>query len=475
MSEVRQLRQVQTAPDVTAEQQLLGAILTDAGIYDRVSDILQVEHFLDPVHARIFSICASRISKGHLASAPALAAIMADDEGLKPLGGTAYLIRLAGASVAASMARDYAKLMVEYACRRKLRQMAEEAAQGLADGVDAAEVKAALQQGLYALPEVAGEESSVSLARAMQSAVTDAAAAYQGNTAFLRTGVPSLDKLLKGLAPGDVMLLGGATSMGKTSLALEIAANVSMRQEQPGKVGFWSLEMEPEQLATRLASAQSKVPYSALRDAASMEEGDFRKWLMASQAVGDAGMRIVPKHIRDLAAGHAALRRIKREFGNQLDLVIVDYAQLIRGTGKDRYQQMTEVSIGLKGLASLLECPVIALVQLDRKIGERDDKRPQLSDIKETGQFENDADQVVFCHREGYWLQRQGPKVGRDGTISVEAKADYEEDLRRTKNVLELIVRKNRHGALGIAEVGFHEATNRFWELGHRDVQEGFE
>lgn len=467
MSEIRQLRkQPDQATEVAAEQQLLGAILSEPAAYDRVSDILQPDHFFDPLHARIFAIAGARITKGHLASAVALAGVMGEDPSLKDLGGPSYLIRLAGSAIAPGMVRDYANLMVEHACRRKLRQLTEDAQAGLSEGVDAAEVRAALQTGLYALPEAAGAESSVDIGRAMLNAVEQASEAYQGNTSFLKTGVPALDQVLKGLAPGDVMLLGGATSMGKTSMALEIAANVA----KAGRVGFWSLEMTPEQLATRMASAQSRVPYSALRDAATMEEDDFRKWIMATQDVSQAGLRIVPRHVRDLPAGHAALRRIKREFGGQLDLAIIDYAQLVRGQGKSRFEQMTDVSIGIKALAGLLECPVIALVQLSRDIGFRDDKRPQLSDIKETGQFENDADQVVFCHREGYWLERQGPKLGKDGSVSVEAKADYEADMQRYRNLLELIVRKNRHGRLATAQVGFHEATNRFWSLGHNDI-----
>lgn len=467
MNEIRKLREPQNhSTEVAAEQQLLGAILNDPGALDRVTDILQPEHFYDPLHARIFQVASARIAKGHLASAVALAGVMGDDPSLKDLGGPSYLVRLAGSAIASSMVRDYAMLMVEHACRRKLRDLSEEAVQSLAAGLDAAEVRAALQTGLYALPEAAGAESSVDIGRAMVSAVEQASEAYQGNTSFLKTGVQALDQVLKGLAPGDVMLLGGATSMGKTSLALEIAGNVA----KSGTVAFWSLEMTPEQLATRMASARSRVPYSALRDAASMQEDDFRKWIMASQDVAATGLRIVPRHIRDIAAGHAAIRRIKREFGGKLDLAIIDYAQLVRGQGKSRFEQMTEVSIGIKALAGLLECPVIALVQLSRDIGFRDDKRPQLSDIKETGQFENDADQVVFCHREGYWLQRQGPKVGKDGSVSTDAMADYEADIARTKNLLELIVRKNRHGGLATAQVGFHEATNRFWQMGHNDI-----
>jgi replicative DNA helicase len=185
-------------------------------------------------------------------------------------------------------------------------------------------------------------------------------------------------------------------------------------------------------------------------------------------------MRIIPKHIRDIAAGHAALRRVKREFGNDLAAVFVDYAQLVRGQGKSRYEQMTDVSIGLKTIAGMLECPVIALVQLDRNIGERENRRPQLSDIKETGQFENDADQVVFCHREEYWLERAGPKPGRDGKISADARADWEADLAAARNLMEIIVRKNRHGRLATATAGFHAPTNRFWTLEHQTPMEDF-
>ncbi len=458
----------------TAEQQVLGAILLDNALFDRVSDVLNEEHFLDPVHARIFKICKARITKGHLASAPALGPIMQDDEGLRQLGGQRYLLRLAGAAISPQHVRDYARLVVEHAVRRRIGDAARDALSRLEAGEDAAEVRAALQLCLYALPEDAGQESSLSFLRAMTDAVVSANEAYQGNTTFLKTGVEPLDRVLRGLAPGDLMLLGGATSMGKTSLALEIAANVSIDQNK--RVGFWSMEMSADQLATRLASRRSRVPYAAVRDAGTMEEADFRKWIEAAREIEFAGLRIVPKYIRDMPAGHAAMRRIKREFGGQLDLVVVDYAQLIRGMGKSRFEQMTDVSMGLKTLAGLLECPLIALVQLSRDIGMRDDKRPQLSDIKETGQFENDADQVVFCHREGYWMERQGAKPGKDGNVSREAQVQFEADLAAVKNVMEIIVRKNRHGRLATCQVGFHDATNRFWTLAHdtQSQMEGF-
>lgn len=251
-----------------------------------------------------------------------------------------------------------------------------------------------------------------------------------------------------------------------TSLALEVAANCAYRGDG---VAFVSLEMTRQELATRMVSAKARVPYSDLRDPSAMEEGEFRKWIEATKGVGEAPMRIIPRHVRDIAGIHAAVKRAGLDFKEgKPSLVVVDYAQLVRGQGKGRYEQMTEVSIGLKQMAGMLEVPIIALCQLSRDIGKRDDKRPQLSDIKETGQFENDADQVVFCHREGYWLQRQGPKLGKNGEITDQARTEWQADIAAVQNVMELIVRKNRHGRLATAEVGFHDATNRFWDLsGH--------
>lgn len=458
---------------VEAEQQLLGAILIRNETLDAVSDILEPAHFFDPVHRRIYEIAAARIRKGHLVSPVAMRTVLEGDEGLKQLGGGQYLVRMAGASIMPTFARDYAKLIVEQAARRALQEMAAEAASSVSMGADSGDIKSALLQALHALPEASGDESTFSLLRSMTDAVALANEAYQGNASYLKTGLPALDGIVKGLAPGDFMLIGGSTSMGKTSLALEIATNVCLHQHKG--VAFVSLEMTRQELATRMAAAKSRVPYTNIRDAGSMEEADFRKFVDAAQEISTAPMRIIPKHIRDIAAIHSAARRAKRELNSAgLHLLVVDYAQLVRGTGKGRYEQMTEVSIALKGLAGMLECPVIGLVQLSRDIGHRDDKRPQLSDIKETGQFENDADQVVFCHREEYWLERAGPRPDAKGNISESARLDWEADLSASRNKMELIVRKNRHGKLATAEIGFHAPTNRFWPLGGRDTMEEF-
>lgn len=463
----------ETPHNTEAEQQVLGSILLDNSVFDLVGDLLSIDHFFDPVHKRIFHICANRIGKGHLASPVTLKTIMEGDEGLKQLGGPAYLARMAGAAISKVAARDYAKSIVEAAVRRRLFEAANGALAGLKDGSEGEEVKIGLLNALSALPESSGGESTISLLKAMTKAVGQANEAFQGNTSFLKTGIDALDAILKGMGPGDVMLLGGATSMGKTATALEICAKVAIEQRLP--CAFWSLEMEDDQLATRMASAVARIPYSALRDAGTMEGEDFKKWVDAGYSIAKSPFQIVPKHIRDIAAGHAALRQAARKLGGKLSLIVIDYVQLIRGTGKSRYEQMTEVSIGIKAMAGLMGCPVIGLVQLDRKIGEREDRRPHLFDIKETGQFENDADQVVFCHREEHWLEVFGPKPNKSGEITNEARADYESDLKSVRNTIELIVRKNRHGKKGIAKAGFHAPTNRFWRLEERgSVQDEF-
>lgn len=454
------------ATAVVAEQQVLGAILCNNDAFDQVSDVLAEDVFFEPVHARIFALCRGRISKGHIASPVSLSTAMEGDEGLKQLGGSRYLLNAAAMAVSIRSVREYAGIVVDLAARRALTALAQEGAALVAEGMDTQEVKARLLHGLEALPEVTGTESTRSVVSALTDAVREAKEAFEGTRSFVRTGVRALDEILKGLAPGDLCLIGGATSMGKTALALEIATNIAM---SGGKgVAFASLEMAEHQLVTRMASARARVKYSDLRDPAAMNPGDFEKWIEGGRAITSAAMRIIPRHVRDVPGIHSACRRAGREMGEgaPLSAVVVDYLQLVRSPGARPIDQMREVSIQTKHMAGMLGVPVIGLVQLSRDIAYRDDKRPKLSDIKETGQFENDADQVIFCHREDYWLQREGPKMdAKSGQITEAARVDFEADLRACRNKMELIVKKNRHGRLATAEVGFHDATNRFWDL----------
>ena len=453
--------------NVEAEQAVLGMVLVANEAFDLVGDVLRAEHFFEPVHQRIFEICRARITKGHLVSPVVLKSLLESDDGLKALGGTRYLAHMAGVAISPSTAPHYAKIIIQDAARRALHDAASKAQESLSLGSDALEVVSGLQAAFQSLPEAVGDETSYTLGRAAREAADMAMASYRGEQAFLKTGVPALDGIIRGLAPGDLMLLCGATSMGKSALALEIAKNVAFSAQNG--TAFVSLEMSRQELATRIASSMSRVPYTDLRDAAAMEQDTFRKWIEAARDSASGKMRIIPNHIRDVPAIFSASRRVAHDFGGKLDLVVIDYAQLIRGSGKSRYEQMTEVSIGLKQLGGMLDCPVIALCQLSREIAHRDDKRPQLSDIKETGQFENDADQVVMCHREGYWLERAGPKQGKDGTISDTAALEWQADVEAQRNLMQLYVQKNRHGRLAMAEVGFHAPTNRFWDLKSRE------
>lgn len=455
---------------IEAEQQLLGAILGNNALLPRVADFLLPEHFYDPVHGLIYRTAAARIRKGHIASPVTLKTTLGENEGLNELGGAAYLVRLVGASIGASAIREYGEMIVGLAARRKLLAALDDARVKIAGEDEVQTIAAGLQHALVSLPEAKGQESTLSMLKAVTQAIETQAAAYEGRgKPLLKTGIPALDAIVRGIAPGNIMLLGGATSMGKTSVAIEITRAVA---EAGGPVAFVSLEMTADEITSRLVSQRSRIPYSDMRDPSTVEEEAFRKWVDAAKAVAELPVRIIPRHVRDIAGIHAAAHRAKMEFGDRLDLLVVDYAQLVRAEGRELRERMNNVSIGLKALAGLLDVPVIALVQLSRDIGSRDDKRPHLTDIRESGQFENDADQVVMCHREGYWLQRQGPRVGKDGTVSTEARADWEADMARHRTRLELIVRKNRHGRIATAEVGFHDATNRVWALG--EDEEGF-
>ena len=453
--------------NIEAEQQLLGAILGTEGAtaFHRVADVLRAEHFAEPVHARIFDIAGKRINAGHLVSPVTMKMTLENDEGLKELGGPAYLARMAGSAISSKAVGEYAGLIIEAAARRALAEGFTQAQVMLSEGRDSQEVRMAALGAIQSVPEASGS-SSFSLLRSVVDSTEAALADYQGKGSYIKTGIAALDAILKGVGPGNYCLIGGAPSMGKTSLAVDLACNISENPETG--VVFVSLEMSKEELANRIISRHSRIPYSAIRDAGNMDEADFRKWLEASKAVGEKfALRIVPPHVRDIPAIYAAVNRAALDLpGGKPGAVIIDYAQLVRSSARGRYEQMTEVSVQIKQLARSLNCPVFPLVQLSRDIGKRDDRRPHLFDIRDSGQFEQDADQAIFCHREGYWLERDGPKPDKAGKINEEARAEWGGDMVRWKNRMEIIVRKNRHGRIGTAEVGFHEATNRIWRLG---------
>jgi len=468
----------QTMPhSIEAEQQLLGAILTNNDVYDRVASIIGARHFYDPVHARIYEISAARIAKNTLASPVTLKAFMEGDEGLQELGGPAYLARLAGAAISAFAVRDYAQMIYDLAVRRDLIALGRDIA-AKAASVDIAneprEQIVEAEQALYKLAEQGQVESGFqSFLKAVTDAVNVANAAYQrdGGLSGVSTGLIDMDKKLGGLHPSDLLILAGRPSMGKTSLATNIAFNVAKAYKRGtlpdgsegavdgGVVGFYSLEMSAEQLAARILSEASEIPSQQIRSG-DMTEAEFRRFVDAAKALEACPLYIDDTPALPISQLAARARRLKRTHG--LDVLIVDYLQLVRGTGKNenRVNEISEITMGLKAIAKELHIPVIALSQLSRQVENREDKRPQLSDLRESGSIEQDADVVMFVFREEYYKEREKP-----GDHELDKMAVWQEEMERLHGRAEVVIGKQRHGPIGTVELSFEGRFTRFGNL----------
>ncbi len=462
--------------NVEAEQQLLGAILTNNDVFDRVSSIVRAEHFFEPVHKRIFEISAARIQKNALASPVTLKAFMEDDSGLKELGGPAYLARIAGAAIASYAARDYAQMIYDLAVRRDLIQLGRDIA-ARAGQVDIAseprEQIVEAEQRLYKLGEQGvAERGFQSFLRAVTEAVNIAAAAYQrdGGLAGISTGLADLDKKLGGLHPSDLLILAGRPSMGKTSLATNIAFNIAKAHKRGirndgtegtvngGAVGFFSLEMSAEQLAARILSEAAEVPSEQIRRG-DMTEAEFRRFVEVAKTLENCPLYIDDTPALPISQVAARARRLKRTHG--LDVLIVDYLQLLRaGSKENRVQEVSEITQGLKAIAKELNIPVIALSQLSRAVENREDKRPQLSDLRESGSIEQDADVVMFVFREEYYAEREKPSDDR-----LEEMAKWQDRMERLHGKAEVVIGKQRHGPIGTVELSFEGRFTRFGNL----------
>ena len=482
MNEITTIRSGDTAtPDtmphnIEAEQQLLGAILVNNDVYDRISTLVKPAHFFDPVHQRIFEIAAARILKNALASPVTIKAFMEDDEGLKELGGPAYLARLAAAAISAYAARDYAQMIYELAVRRDLIRLGQDISARASQMDVASEPKEQIieaEQRLYKLAEQGvAERGFQSFLKAVTEAVNIANAAYQrdGGLAGISTGLIDLDKKLGGLHPSDLIILAGRPSMGKTSLATNIAFNIAKaykRGQKPdgsegavqcGVVGFYSLEMSAEQLAARILSEASEVPSEQIRRG-DMTEEEFRRFVEAAKSLEACPLYIDDTPALPIAQVAARARRLKRTHG--LDVLMVDYLQLLRGTSKEsRVQEVSEITQGLKAIAKELNIPVIALSQLSRQVESREDKRPQLSDLRESGSIEQDADVVMFVYRDEYYREREKPS-----DHDLEAMAKWQEIMETVHGKAEVVIGKQRHGPIGTVELSFEGRSTRFGNL----------
>ncbi len=462
--------------NVEAEQALIGAVLFDNAAYERLSDRLQARHFYEPFHQRLFQAMEEYIRKGQLAEPLTLMERFRRDPAFEALGGVRYLADLVDRAPPAANAADYARVIYDLALRRDLIRIGGDMAQVAQTDAETEardQIETAEQQ-LYSLAETGGVSQGFqtfdnALAGAI-SMITEAKE-REGGLAGLSTGLVDLDRQLGGLHPSDLVILAGRPSMGKTALATNIAFSVakaygwepaadgSRRTASGGVVAFFSLEMSAEQLATRLLADVSGVSSDKLRKG-EIDDADYVAVRDAAVEVQQSPLYIDATGGLSIAKLTARARRLKRSTG--LDLIVVDYLQLVTtdgSKGDNRVQEVSMITQGLKALAKELSVPVIALSQLSRQVENREDKKPQLSDLRESGSIEQDADVVMFVYRESYYLSRLEPKEGTPEHLQ------WQEDLDRVEGMAEVVIGKQRHGPIGTVKLSFNADLTKFGNL----------
>lgn len=464
--------------NIEAEQALLGAILVNNAAYDRVSGFLQVEHFFEPVHGRIFDTISQIVSMGKLASPVTLKTFFENDESLDEIGGTQYLARLAASATAIINAEEYAHTIYDLAIRRNMILIGEDMVNSAYDAPVDFPPKEQIEdaeQRLYELAEKGKYGGDFKrFGTALADAIDMAAAAYErdGGLSGISCGLKDIDERMGGLQSSDLIILAGRPSMGKTALATNIAFHVARNhrtEKQPdgtekqmdgAVVGFFSLEMSAEQLATRIIAEQAGISSGKIRRGRIIEE-EYNRLVRVSQELQSLPLYIDETGGITVAQLAARARKLKRQ--RNLGLIIVDYLQLLTGSAKranqGRVQEVSEITQRLKALAKELEVPVIALSQLSRQVESRDDKRPQLADLRESGSIEQDADVVAFVFREEYYVERRMPTEGTPEFF------EWQEEMEKVEGLAEVIIGKQRHGPTGTIKLHFQADVTRFSDL----------
>ncbi len=446
-----------------AEQQLLGALVMSDNMVPVVMRAGGAALFHEPVHADLYVLIEQKYNGGELVSPVTLKAALDGSDLLNQHGGPAYIVRLASQAIYADRksVAGVADILAEYAQKRNIQGAIAEAQNSLMRGdARARDIATRLEGALIAQEMSAQTVRPTTMMAAVNEAISQAADAYHGNTeGVVNFGIPSLDRLVPGCYPGELTLLGGRPSMGKSAVALTMALNAARAGHG---VAIASLEMTPAAMAQRALSeatthAGNAVPYVNMRRG-DMTEAQFRTVVEEGQHVANLPITFLSRAYAEVDALVGGVRQIVRATPN-LRLLIVDYAQLLKAQGKGRYEQVTNISLALKGLAMSLGIPVIALSQLSRQIEAREDKKPVLSDLRESGQLEQDADNVLFCYRDEYYLERSKPNDD-----DLDALAEWQQRMDKAHNRLEIIVAKQRMGEIGTAKVMFAPSTGAIWE-----------
>ena len=449
--------------NIEAEQAVIGSILVSNDIFDEISTIISSINFYDPMHQKIFEAIESLVYKGMLANPITLKNYFEDEK--DDLNVPDYLVKITKFSTSVRQAVEYSKIIYDMFVRRELIKISEQT-------IDSAKLNELDTNGqtiienserlLFDLAEKGSFNSSlVKFDEAMKQTIEMASAAYKNEEGIVGvpTGLRDLDDKLGGLHQSDLIIIAGRPSMGKTSLATNIAFNAAQKLQDSGKkssIAFFSLEMSSEQLSTRIISEQARISSNDIRRGRISDE-QFDKFLETSKNIAELPLYIDETPAISIAAMSNRARRIKRLFG--LDMVVVDYIQLMRGTtfNKDgRVQEISQITQGLKAIAKELAVPVVALSQLSRQVEQRDDHKPQLADLRESGSIEQDADVVMFVYREGYYLSRKEP---REATVE---HAEWQAKMNEVAHLAQIIIGKQRHGPIGNVTLEFEERFTKF-------------
>ena len=460
-----ELNNNQIPKNIEAEQTILGSILENNELFDEITDEINESYFYDSIHQKIYKVISNLISKGLLANPVTIKNFFNNNEELIEIGGLEYLLKLTKVSTTKNQIRHYSKLLSDLYIRRQLIKISEETLEDSKNKeleITGTNILENTERKLFEIAE-RGEfqRSFVTFKDALKETIDMATAAYKNDQGIV--GVPSgltdLDDRLGGLHKQDLIIIAGRPSMGKTALATNIAFNAAkniQKQNKKTSVAFFSLEMSSEQLSTRILAEQSRIKSNDIRRGKINQE-DFEKFIEASK-----NLENLPLHIDDtpaitISALSNRARRLKRKQG--LDLIVIDYIQLMKSSGyrnEGRVLEIAEITQGLKALAKELDVPVLALSQLSRQVEQREDKKPQLADLRESGSIEQDADVVMFVFREQYYLEKQEPKLGTAEHV------EWQEKMNQVHNQAEIIIGKQRHGPTGLIKLEFESAFTKF-------------
>ena len=455
--------------NLEAEQALLGSILVNNDIIDEISSIIKSSIFYDPAHIKIYEVIENLNNKGMIANPITLKNFFEKDNMLDEVGGTEYLVKLTRFSGSTKQAIDYAKIIHEMYLRRELIMVSDKLSSDTLSAnsqeKNAEKIIEDTEKSLYELAERGTfSQSYQKFKYALDETIKMATLAMQSDQGVvgIPTGLTDLDEKLGGLHKSDLVILAGRPSMGKTALATNIAFNASkyiLSRQEKSCVAFFSLEMSSEQLSTRILSEQARIRSDDIRRGKVTDE-EINRYIETSRNIYDLPLFIDETPAITIAALSNRARRIKRLHG--LGLIVVDYIQLMRSSSNKndgRVQEISEITQGLKALAKELSVPILALSQLSRAVEQRDDKQPQLADLRESGSIEQDADVVMFVYREAYYLERKQPKLG-----SIEH-AEWQSKMNDVNGLADIILGKQRHGPTGTVKVEFEGIYTKFKDL----------